>query len=174
MSDALRRRLRSLPDFPDDLPEFDPAAAPQDPARLFLAWLDEALAAGVEQPHAFSLATAGPGGQPSSRMLILKNLDEDGWHFATSRSSRKGRELAANPYAAMNFYWPRLGRQVRVTGPVVELSAGASAADWLARPGADSSTNPEWQLYALRPLELEFWQARRDRRHIRHRIAVTE
>ena len=56
-----------------------------------------------------------------------------------------------------------------MAGDVVELSAEASAADWHARPGADGSENPGWQLYALRPRELEFWQARHDRRHIRHR-----
>ena len=74
-------------------------------------------------------------------MLILKDIDDDGWHFATSRESRKGRELAANPHAALNFFWQQQGRQVRVAGDVVELSAEASAADWHARPGADGSDN---------------------------------
>jgi len=168
MSDAFRQYLRALPDFPEDLPDFNPDEAPDDPAELFRQWLREALAAGVPQPHACSLATAGYDGQPSSRMLILKNIDRDGWHIATSRTSRKGRELAANPKAALNFYWPPQGRQVRVAGPVVELSAAASAADWNARPGADGSDNPDWQLYAVHPIEIEFWQARHDRRHIRH------
>jgi len=109
-------------------------------------------------------------------MLILKDIDADGWHFATSRESRKGHELAANPHAALNFFWQQQGRQVRVAGDVVELSAEASAADWRARPGADGSENADnentdWQLYAIRPREIEFWQARHDRRHIRHRYA---
>jgi len=177
VSETLRARLRALPDFPDDLPSFDPATAPADPAELFLSWLDGALAAGVRQPHAFSLATVGAGtgtaaGAPSSRMLILKDLDEDGWQFATARTSRKGRELAANPQAAMNFYWSELGRQVRLVGRVVELSAEASARDWAARPAADGSTNPAWQLYAVRPTEVEFWQASADRHHIRHRYVL--
>ena len=103
-------------------------------------------------------------------MLILKNIDDDGWHFATSRTSRKGRELTANPRAALNFYWPSLGRQVRVAGPVGELSAGASARDWAERPRADGSTNPDWQLYAIRPKEIEFWQASHSGSHIRHRF----
>jgi pyridoxamine 5'-phosphate oxidase len=170
MSDAFRSQLRALPDFPENLPDFDPAAAPADPVALFKLWLDQALAAGVLQPHACSLATADHNGQPSARMLILKDIDDDGWHFATSRASRKGRELAANPKAALNFYWPQLGRQVRVAGPVVELSAEASAADWDARPAADGSHNPDWQLYAVAATELEFWQARHDRPHIRHRF----
>lgn len=169
MSESFRSMLRSLPDFPADLPVFDPASAPPDPADLFRAWLDEALAAGVPQPHSFSLATVGAAGMPSSRMLILKNLDAEGWHFASSRESRKGRELTEHPLAAMNFFWSALGRQVRVVGTVVELSADASAADWAERPGADGSLNPSWQLYALRPVEVEFWQADPGRRHVRHR-----
>ena len=66
-------------------------------------------------------------------MLILKDIDDDGWHFATSRASRKGRELSANPHAALNFFWQQQGRQVRVAGSVVELSAEASAPT--GRPG---------------------------------------
>ena len=181
MSDSLRRRLRALPDFPADLPPFDPATAPADPVVLFLDWLEHALAAGVLQPHAFSLATAGADARVSSRMLILKNIepvieagdaDFGAWQFASSRGSRKGRELAANLHAAMNFYWPSLGRQVRVVGAVSLLSAEASALDWAERPGADERANPEWQLYALHPTELEFWQASPDRRHIRHRYEL--
>ena len=176
MSESFRQLLRALPDFPEVLPDFDPAAAPADPAELFRLWLDEALAAGVPQPNACSLATADEQGRPSSRMLILKDIDADGWHFATSRESRKGKELTANPHAALNFFWQQQGRQVRVAGDVVELSAEASAADWRARPGADdgenaNNENTDWQLYAIRPREIEFWQARHDRRHIRHRYA---
>ena len=176
MSESFRQLLRALPDFPEVLPDFDPAAAPADPAELFRLWLDEALAAGVPQPNACSLATADEHGRPSSRMLILKDIDADGWHFATSRESRKGKELTANPHAALNFFWQQQGRQVRVAGDVVELSAEASAADWRARPGADGgenadNENTDWQLYAIRPREIEFWQARHDRRHIRHRYA---
>lgn len=174
MSETFRKFLRTLPDFPTDLPGFDPDNAPQDPALLFKQWLDEALDAGEQQPHAFSLATVGPGTgdgpQPSSRMLILKNIDDDGWHFATSRTSRKGRELAASPRAAMNFYWPGLGRQVRLVGAVAELSAEASTVDWHERPRTDGGDNPDWQLYALQPAEIEFWQAATDGRHVRHRV----
>lgn len=174
MSETFRKFLRTLPDFPSDLPGFDPDNSPQDPALLFKQWLDEALNAGEQQPHAFSLATIGTGSggglQPSSRMLILKNIDDDGWHFATSRTSRKGRELDEEPGAAMNFYWASLGRQVRVAGPVVELSAEASARDWHERPRADGSDNPHWQLYALQPTEIEFWQASNDGNHVRHRV----
>ncbi|WP_311380210.1 pyridoxamine 5'-phosphate oxidase family protein [Arthrobacter sp. ISL-72] len=87
MSESFRRYLRALPDFPEDLPDFDAAAAPVDPAELFWQWLAVALAAGEPQPHACSVATAGEGGQPSARMLILKDIDDDGWHIATSRTT---------------------------------------------------------------------------------------
>lgn len=171
MSETFRQFLRALPDFPAELPDFDPADAPTDPAELFRQWLDQALAAAERQPHAFSLATVAVTGQPSSRMLILKDIDDDGgWQFATSRASRKGQELVANQSAAMNFYWPSQGRQIRVAGAVRELSADASAADWAARPRADGSTNPAWQLYAVQPSEIEFWQAQHSRNHIRHRF----
>jgi pyridoxamine 5'-phosphate oxidase len=81
--------------------------------------------------------------------------------------------LTENPRAALNFYWSELGRQVRVVGSVVELSADASARDWAERPAADSTPNPAWQLYAVRPSEVEFWQASADRHHIRHRYDLS-
>ena len=174
MSESFRQLLRALPDFPEVLPDFEPAAAPADPAELFRLWFDQALAAGVPQPNAFSLATVDADGRPSSRMLILKDIDHAGWLFATSRTSRKGRELSANPHAALNFFWQQQGRQVRVAGSVAELSAEASAADWQSRPGADGGDNPDWQLYALQPREIEFWQARHSRRHLRHRFGPAE
>lgn len=172
MSETFRQRLRALPDFPADLPTFDPGSAPADPAELFRSWLDEALAAGERQPHACSFATVGPDSQPSSRMLILKDIDESGWQVASARTSRKGRELGATPRGALNFYWPSQGRQVRVVGSVAELSAEASAEDWAQRPGADGKTNPQWQVYAVIPAEIEFWQASHDRHHIRHRYGA--
>jgi len=174
VTESFRSLLRALPDFPASLPPFDAKAAESDPALLFQGWLAAALAAGVPQPHAFSLATATAAGQPSSRMLILKDIDEAGWHFASSATSRKGLELSENPRAAMNFYWPQQGRQVRVVGSVVELSAQASARDWDERPGADGRPNPSWRLYALQPTEFEFWQASADRNHVRYRIELSK
>ncbi|MGX1161590.1 pyridoxine/pyridoxamine 5'-phosphate oxidase [Pseudarthrobacter sp. SLBN-100] len=75
-----------------------------------------------------------------------------------------------HPRAALNFYWPSLGRQVRVAGPVVELPAKASARDWDGRPRPDGSENPDWQLYAVQPAEIEFWQASHGGPHIRQRF----
>ena len=168
MSESLRAELRALPDFPPDMPDFDAAAAPADPVELFLDWLHSAIDAGIRQPHAFSLATATAAGVVSSRMLILKGIEDGGWQFASSQHSRKGRELTENPQAAMNFSWLDLGRQVRLVGRVTALSDEESESDWLARPGSDGTINRDWRLYALRPVEIEFWQGRHDRHHVRH------
>lgn len=168
MTEPLRDRLRALPDFPEDLPVFDPARAPDDAAELFVQWLDEALAAGVHQPHAATLSTAGPTGHVTARTLILKDLLDGLWVFAGARSTRKGVDLAANPSAALTFYWPTRGRQIRVTGEVEELDSSVAAADWAARPGVTEPSNPDWAAWALQPTEIEFWQARADRRHVRH------
>lgn len=168
MSEPLRDRLRALPAFPDELPTFDPQAAPASADVLFLAWLDDALARGVHQPHAFTLSTAGPTGHVTARILILKDLVDGQWVFAGARSTRKGIDLAANPSAAMTFYWPELGRQVRLTGEVEELASTVAAADWAARPATAETHNPDWAAWALTPSEVEFWQARHDRQHVRH------
>lgn len=122
MSD-LRARLRALPTFPADLPALDPGAAPDDPVVLFLRWLADAAAGGAPAPHAMVLATAGADGHVSARNVLLTDLDDDGWHFSTHRSSPKAAALAANPRAALTFFWPAHGRQVRVAGVVRDLGA---------------------------------------------------
>ena len=91
----------------------------------------------MREPHAFTLATSDADGRPTTRVLILKGLDDGRWQFASGAASRKGVELAATPFAAINVYWPELGRQVRARGRVEPAGAGASARDFLARsPGA--------------------------------------
>jgi len=105
-----------------------------DPLARFQEWLEEARAAGVEVPEAMTLATADADGRPSARMLLLKSADERGFTFFTGYESRKGRELAENPRAALVFYWRPLGRQVRVEGTVLPLTAVESDAYWATRP----------------------------------------
>ncbi|MDN3359408.1 pyridoxal 5'-phosphate synthase [Actinomadura sp. DC4] len=135
---AMRDLLRGLPVFAADLPEFDAGAVPAEPVSLFTEWLDGAIEAGVPEPHAMTVSTADGEGRPSSRILICKDVDADGhWYFAANGTSRKGRELAANPHAALAFYWAPQGRQIRVRGPVRAAGAERSAADFLARsPGS--------------------------------------
>ncbi|MFF9509849.1 pyridoxal 5'-phosphate synthase [Streptomyces sp. NPDC014724] len=116
-----------------DLPSFDPDTAPCAPLPLFHAWFAEAVAAGQTEPHTMSLATVDADGRPDVRTLMLHGADERGWHFATHRTSAKGRQLAAHPHAALAFYWPAQGRQVRVRGPVTETSRAESLADLHAR-----------------------------------------
>jgi pyridoxamine 5'-phosphate oxidase len=105
-----------------------------DPLRQFQRWFDEAREGGVEAPEAMALATATPDGSPSLRMVLLKGADERGFAFYTGYESRKGGELAANPRAALLFYWQPLGRQVRVEGAVDRLSAEESEAYFATRP----------------------------------------
>ena len=125
--------LRGLPSLAGPLPSFDPATAPLAPAPLFADWLADAVEAGVREPHAATLSTVDERGRPSARVLILKDVKGDGWQFASSRAGRKGRELAANPWGALTFYWSPLGRQVRVRGAVRAADADVSAADFLGR-----------------------------------------
>jgi len=133
----MRDMLRALEVFPAGLPGFDTQAAPDNPVTLFLTWLRDAIGAGVLGPHAMTLATADAAGLVSSRVLLCKDVDEDGrWYFASSAGSRKGRELAANPHVALSFYWPAQGRQVRVRGVAAPPGSQASAADFLARSPA--------------------------------------
>ena len=105
-----------------------------DPIRQFRAWFDQALAAGLAEPNAMTVATATPDGRPSARTLLIKGVDERGFVFFTNYESRKGRELAANPYAALVFYWAELERQVRIEGMIEQVSAAESNAYFHSRP----------------------------------------
>lgn len=166
MSD-LAARLRALPAFPEAMPELDLDALPEDPHELFLNWLEEAIASGARQPHALTFQTVLPDGTPVGRTLILKDLDEDGFHVSTLNTSRKAHQLEENPRAAMTFFWRESGRQVHLSGVAVALGEDVSQRDWLARPTSDGQPNPEWQVYALQPEQIEFMQAREDRNHVR-------
>lgn len=105
-----------------------------DPIAQLQRWVDDAVASDEPQPLGMTLATATPDGAPSARMVLLRGLDDRGLVFYTNHRSAKGRELAANPRAALVFYWPSLGRQIRVTGPVEPASEEESDAYWAGRP----------------------------------------
>jgi len=157
-----------------------------DPLKLFHEWVDG---------DQMAIATATPDGRPSVRMLLLKSADERGFIFFTGYTSRKGRELEANPRAALLFH--RAGIQVRVEGPVERLTAAESDAYWLTRPAgsrrsaaasdqsqpiasrreleaAAAAQPPEpprperWGGFRLIPDTYEFWRHRDDRLHERH------
>ncbi|GGP48659.1 pyridoxine/pyridoxamine 5'-phosphate oxidase [Streptomyces calvus] len=129
----LLRSLRVWDPAVTALPPFDPGTAPAEPLPLFARWFAEAVAAGQTEPHTMSLATADAEGRPDVRIVMLHGADADGWSFATHAHSRKGGQLDGRPYAALAFYWPVLGRQVRVRGPVTTAPADRAQADLHAR-----------------------------------------
>jgi pyridoxamine 5'-phosphate oxidase len=105
-----------------------------DPIRQFSVWLEQALAAEPIEAYAMTLATATPDGRPSARVVLLRGFDERGFVFYTNYNSRKGRELAVNPWAALVLHWVELGRQVRIEGRVERVSAEESDAYFRGRP----------------------------------------
>jgi pyridoxamine 5'-phosphate oxidase len=122
----------------------------RDPLRQFEHWFAEAREAGLAAPEAMTLATATADGRPSARMVLLKAADERGFGFHTNYESRKGTELAANPHAALLFWWQPLGRQVRVEGLVARVPAPESEAYFRTRPLA--SRIAAWASPQSRPL----------------------
>lgn len=111
------------------------AVTDRDPIATLRAWLDEARAAGEPEPEAMTLATVGADGRPSARVVLLRGRSDDGvLRFFTGYDSRKGKELADNPHAAVVLHWKTLGRQARVEGPVHRLPAAESDAYFAQRP----------------------------------------
>ena len=115
----------------DALEEADAAV---DPLRQFGLWMDEAFAAKVPEPNAMTLATVGDGGRPSTRIVLIKGFDERGIVWFTNYDSRKGHELAANPFAALQFHWVELERVVRIEGRVERVDDAESDAYFASRP----------------------------------------
>ena len=112
----------------------DEATIDRDPLRQFAAWYDAAVAAGVPEPEAMTLSTATADGRPSARIVLLRGFDARGFCFFSNYDSRKGRELAANPHAALTFHWADLERQVRIEGVVGRTSDAESEAYFHSRP----------------------------------------
>jgi pyridoxamine 5'-phosphate oxidase len=128
VSDIIRRREHG-PERPLDRADLDP-----DPVVQLLAWLDAAATAGTREPNAMTLATADGAGVPSARVVLLRGLDARGLTWYTNRQSLKGRDLAANPRAALVFHWELLGRQVRVSGEVSDVPDEEARAYFAERP----------------------------------------
>ncbi|MBV8073614.1 MAG: pyridoxamine 5'-phosphate oxidase [Acidobacteriaceae bacterium] len=115
----------------DELSENDCAASP---IEQFENWFQQAQAAGVKEPNAMTLATSGASCRPSARVVLLKDVSDLGFVFYTNRHSRKGEELAENPFCALTFYWPEMERQVRIEGRVERLSRSESEVYFRSRP----------------------------------------
>jgi pyridoxamine 5'-phosphate oxidase len=128
-----------------------------DPFTQFHTWFGQAVAAGLPQPNAMTLATTSAGGRPAARMVLLKGLDAQGFVFYTNYESRKATDLAANPWAALVFFWVELHRQVRIEGSVSRVTADESDAYFASRPVGSqigAAASPQSQVIAGRaPLE---------------------
>jgi pyridoxamine 5'-phosphate oxidase len=114
--------------------ELDESACDANPLAQFHKWLQEAIASQVPEPNAMTLATVGPDGRPSTRVVLIKGYDEQGLAWYTNYESRKGQELAGNPFAALQFHWVELERTVRIEGRVDKVSAEQSDAYYKSRP----------------------------------------
>jgi len=114
--------------------ELDESASAADPTQQFGAWLEQAIAAQLPEPNAMTLATVGAEGRPSTRVVLIKGYDERGIVWFTNYQSRKGRELAIHPFAALQFHWVELERVVRIEGNVDKVSDAESDAYFDSRP----------------------------------------
>lgn len=114
--------------------ELDESSSDPDPFQQFERWLGEAIAGELPEPNAMTLATVGAGGQPSTRVVLIKGYDERGLVWYTNYESRKGRELAASPLAALQFHWVELERVVRIEGRVERVTDSESDAYFASRP----------------------------------------
>ncbi len=112
----------------------DEQASAANPLQQFETWLQQALDAKLPEPNAMTLATVGAGGRPSTRVVLLKGFDARGIVWYTNYGSRKGRELAANPQAALQFHWVELERVVRIEGRVEMVEPELSDAYYASRP----------------------------------------
>ncbi|KAL1608478.1 hypothetical protein SLS60_003420 [Paraconiothyrium brasiliense] len=202
---SMKSILRTLSSLKGPFPITNLADLPATPHSAFRLWLEDAIEQGEKEPHAMTLSTIDAYGHPDARVLILKNVDSRGWHFATKATSPKGSQIAVNSFVSLTFYWPQLGRQIRIRGRALELPASESADDFLERPDGsrisavaskqsdvllDGNTleneiakakrliedtpgyvTPEWRVYAVDPVSVEFWQGAEDRKHQRIRYA---
>lgn len=143
--------------------ELDESHVQPQPIAQFHHWFDEAVRAKALEPNAMTLATVAPDGRPSTRVLLLKGADEHGLVWFTNYESRKGQELTANPFAALQFFWPELERVVRIEGRVGRVSGDESDVYYRSRPvgsriGAWAS--PQSQVLSSRAVLEEAWQAK--------------
>jgi pyridoxamine 5'-phosphate oxidase len=193
--------LRSIRALDGPLPTFDPATVPAHPLDLFTSWLEAAVHFGVPQPNAMVLSTVDDLGLPDARVVILRAVGASGWWFASTAVGPKGAQLASTPWAALTWYWPQQGRQIRARGPVHAVSGES---DFLARSPAgraeavvatrqsqplasidelgtalaaaeESDEVPEgWTRYQVRPTEVQFFQIATSRQHVRVRYDLTD
>lgn len=125
--------LRGLKSLSGPFPAWDTEQLPDRPGDLFLEWLRLAIDYGVKEPHAMTISTVDSNGFPDARVLILKDVVDEAFYFASGSESQKGQQLESNPRVALTFYWPALGRQIRIRGEAVDMGEEAGAADFRKR-----------------------------------------
>lgn len=128
-----RKLLKNLKSLKGPFPKFDPLNVPANPIELFQDWFKFAIKNGVHEPHSMILSTVDNLGHPDARVLILKDMDEHGWYFASGSNSAKGQQLKMNPNVTLTFYWSLIGRQVRIRGTSIKTGKEPSAKDFLER-----------------------------------------
>jgi pyridoxamine 5'-phosphate oxidase len=159
--------------------ELSPDECLADPVAQFELWFTEAMESKVMEPTAMHVATVSAQGRPSGRIVLLKGVEDRQFLFYTNYSSRKGLQIADNPYVSLTFFWPELERQVRIEG---RLGAWASeqsseipskaelikrAAMFGIRHPVKVPRPPHWGGYGVVPQHMEFWQGRPSRLHDR-------
>ncbi|WP_240036937.1 pyridoxine/pyridoxamine 5'-phosphate oxidase [Paenibacillus amylolyticus] len=150
MSGQAGELLHQLKSLSGPFPPWNLEQLPSQPGKLFLEWLKIAVESNVKEPHAMTLSTVDQQGYPDARVLILKNIIEDTFYFASSSKSRKGQQLKDNPKAALTLYWPSLGRQIRIKGIAQDEGDEAGANDFRKRkPGARAVAMTERQSQLL-------------------------
>ena len=141
------------------LKTLDEAQVDRDPLKQFGVWMVEAIHASVPEPTAMSLSTVGRDGRPSGRIVLLKGVDARGFVFYTNYESRKGRDMAAHPFAALTFMWKELERQVRIEGEVEKVTDAESDEYFNTRPLA--SRVGAWASPQSSPIESREWLEQR-------------
>ncbi|MGO4530481.1 pyridoxal 5'-phosphate synthase [Paenibacillus sp. 2TAF8] len=150
MSSKPEDLLHHLTSLSGPFPIWNMEQLPDQPGELFLDWLRLAIENNVKEPHAMTLSTVDQHGYPDARVLILKNMIQDTFYFASSLDSRKGQQLKDNPRVALTFYWPSLGRQIRIRGIAQDEGDEAGAKDFRKRnPGAQAVAMTERQSQLL-------------------------
>lgn len=133
MNEQIRYVIKNSKTLRGPFPSFDLGKTPDVPHYLFEEWFQSALDNDVHEPHSMTLSSVDKHGFPDSRVLILKDIDEDGWYFATSSNSKKGEQLRNNPDVSLCFYWSKVGRQIRIRGKAIEMSKRLSKLDFMKR-----------------------------------------
>jgi pyridoxamine 5'-phosphate oxidase len=131
--EEIRKVLRQSKTLVGPFPPFNVEYTAAHPYDLFLEWFQIAIDHGVHEPHSMTLSTTDPNGYPDARVLIIKDVDQHGWYFASSSESEKGKQLEINPHVAVTFYWSEIGRQVRIRGKAVKMDKEVCARDFLKR-----------------------------------------